>query len=352
MSFTYEEQNKAIFRDAIIFSVVSFAIEVIFFLFYYFASLFTYGIKTYIVKNLIMPSSINIISISLGYYIYKKNISKTVNDWCAATVIAIPACVISLFHCSYPEITLCMIIPLSLSTLFNNKHILKSLLCLFVVTIISACLISILSHDFSVVIALMHYMICLAIIICCYIATRILLKASSDKVSRIMKYKSNEEKLNDLIKKDSITELYNNMAIKATIKLNLEERNDSMIVSMIDIDDFKQINDTHGHTFGDKVISYLAVSLKEISNSQIVCSRYGGDEFLIASIDYPIEVIKSILRKIISDFENHFKNIGITLSCGIASYSDDITNELDFINKADAALYQVKNSGKNDIIIK
>lgn len=352
MSFTYEQQNKAIFRDSIIFSIVCFTIEIIFFLFYFFADLITYDIRLYILKNLISPSLINFTSILIGYLVYRKNISKNVNDWCTALALTIPACVISLFHCSYPEITLCMIIPLSLSTLFNNKKILKTLLAIFIVTIFFACFIAIIGKDFTLISALMHYMICLAIIICCYIATCILLKASSDKVSRIVGYKKNEEKLYELLKRDSITGLYNNMAIKAMIKVNLEEKNDSMIVSMIDIDDFKKINDTHGHTFGDEVISYLAKSFKEISNSQIICSRYGGDEFLITSIDYSVEYIKSVLKSIINDFENYFKNEGITISCGIAKFSDDICNELDFINKADCALYEVKNDGKNGIVIK
>ena len=72
MSFTYEQQNKAIFRDSIIFSIVCFTIEIIFFLFYFFADLITYDIRLYILKNLISPSLINFTSILIGYLVYRK----------------------------------------------------------------------------------------------------------------------------------------------------------------------------------------------------------------------------------------------------------------------------------------
>ena len=64
---------------------------------------------------------------------------------------------------------------------------------------------------------------------------------------------------------------------------------------------------------------------------------------------YSIEEIKQIINKIINEFELNFKIKGLTLSCGIAKGNSDIKNEIDFINKADEALYYVKNNGKNNI---
>ena len=342
------KQNITIFKDAVIFSVVAFLLEVIFFIIYYIEDNFGYSISLYILKNLILPTLINVMAIATCYVVYKKNINNKIGDWCAIIALSIPACVISIIHCGFPEISLTMIIPLFLATLLNDRKVLDLLLSLFVLSDIVAFILSVVSHDYSLADAAMHYSISLAIIVCCYISTIIILNAYSDKLNKIMRYKNNEEKLNELIKLDSITGLYNNMAIKVKLQLALEEKN-NIVLAMIDIDDFKMINDTYGHVVGDEVILYLANELKKISSPQIVPSRYGGDEFLIMFLYYSIEEIKQIINKIINEFELNFKIKGLTLSCGIAKGNSDIKNEIDFINKADEALYYVKNNGKNNI---
>ncbi len=351
MSYTYEQQNNEIFKDAFLFSIISLMLEIVFFIVYYFADLITYDIRLYILKNLISPSIITVGSIIIGYIIYKKNYSKKVNDLCATTVLAIPSCVMTMFHCAYPEISLCMVIPMVLTALFYNQKILKTQICIYILSITATCIISITRHDFKVVNAILHYLICIAIIICCYCATNIILRAYSDKMYKIVSYIKREEKLNDLVKKDSITGLYNNMAIKAIVKISMDAYKDNILIAMIDIDDFKQINDLYGHTFGDEVISFAAEILKEITSEQIRCGRYGGDEFLIIATEISVDSFKMILSNAINQFEKKYHDYQITISCGIAQMSDDIKNELDFINKADKALYEVKNSGKNNIII-
>lgn len=348
MNYSYNKQNKTIFKDAIIFSVVALFLELVFFIIYYVEDKFAYQISLYVLKNLVAPTIINFGIIFICYTIYRKNMSNKIKDWCAIIALSIPSCVITILHSGYPEISLTMIIPLFLSTLQNDRRMLNLLLGLFITSDIVAWILSFVTHDCSFVLATMHYLLSLAVIVCCYIATIIILNAYGDKLNKIIRYKNNEEKLNELIKLDSITGLYNNMAIKVKLHLAIED-NSNIILTMIDIDDFKKINDNYGHIVGDEVIFYLANELKKISSPQIISSRYGGDEFLIVFIDHEVEVVKQIIKKIIYNFQVYFSNKNITLSCGIASYDNSIKNEIDFINKADDALYYVKNNGKNNI---
>ena len=111
----------------------------------------------------------------------------------------------------------------------------------------------------------------------------------------------------------------------------------------------KRVNDTIGHKVGDQFILNFSNLLRNTIPAQDFVGRYGGDEFLIVFIDHEVEVVKQIVKKITYNFQVYFSNKNITLSCGIASYDNSIKNEIDFINKADDALYYVKNNGKNNI---
>ena len=148
--------------------------------------------------------------------------------------------------------------------------------------------------------------------------------------------------LNELVNTDTLTGL-NNRRVLGDIK-------DCSAVVMCDIDDYKQVNDLYGHSIGDSVIKSIGNILKlNVRESDCVC-RYGGDEFLIVFIDCPEHIIyKRIetIRKIAESSLLLSNGEKITMSFGIAINSG---NDLeDLINKADIALYQSKESGKNRI---
>ena len=124
---------------------------------------------------------------------------------------------------------------------------------------------------------------------------------------------------------------------------------------LLDIDNFKQLNDTHGHHVGDLALIYLTEAIKESTRAEDILSRFGGEEFAILlpsiEINKGLEITKRILRNLTKKFFLH-KNerILITFSAGIAQSNPEESKE-SIIQRADDALYKAKKNGKNQIIL-
>ena len=128
------------------------------------------------------------------------------------------------------------------------------------------------------------------------------------------------------------------------------------VLAMIDVDDFKQINDVHGHGVGDRTLTLVAQSLKDsVRQDRDVVARIGGDEFamLIADLTLPqaesrLRMLASILAAANIETPSNLP-LAITLSCGIAEYSAGDTAE-SLMERADRALYDAKHLGKNRVV--
>ncbi|WP_455816637.1 GGDEF domain-containing protein [Pseudomonas cerasi] len=158
------------------------------------------------------------------------------------------------------------------------------------------------------------------------------------------------------INKDSLTGIGNRRSL---IEKNLELRNKKNInnffwLSIIDIDNFKLINDTWGHPFGDTVIASFADVLKKDCRSDDFCIRLGGEEFIVIFHAESCTEAKKFLSRI----QHHIRqlsfitpngiNIGITASFGAMKH--DVYDLEGIIEKTDAALYKAKNSGRDCIV--
>ena len=120
----------------------------------------------------------------------------------------------------------------------------------------------------------------------------------------------------------------------------------SFSIIMLDIDDFKKYNDTHGHSAGDEMLASVAqVLIDDIRNADAI-ARYGGEEFLIMLPETSREaalVTAERVRKGVA--EKTF----VTISLGVASYDKEMVKKEDLVNKADEALYRAKKAGKNQV---
>ncbi len=180
------------------------------------------------------------------------------------------------------------------------------------------------------------------------------LNKSSDNIELLKK------KIEELQKKaeiDPLTGLLNRRAFDS--KINEIIKNEEFYpISLIfvDIDDFKQINDTYGHVIGDEVLRFIAKKLKDNSKNQDIIVRFGGEEFILLLPNTPLENavkfanrLKDIISSKILVLKNSGKQIGkITASFGVSQYkkNEPIT---DFIDRADKALYFSKAHGKNQV---
>lgn len=123
-------------------------------------------------------------------------------------------------------------------------------------------------------------------------------------------------------------------------------------ISMLDIDHFKKINDTYGHTVGDEVLRTLAGELRDHIRYPDTIGRYGGEEFLIVLPHSPLsaaieqaERLCGLVRSLL--VKSGEQEIAVTVSIGVAQYKIHKEDWEAFLRRADAALYQAKNSGRD-----
>lgn len=193
---------------------------------------------------------------------------------------------------------------------------------------------------------LKYFFMILSIVIVSFLIIGYFIKALNKKLQ------STQNKLEDQVNHDSMTGLFNRRYLYQVAKGLIEEsilNAKEMHVIMFDIDNFKNINDTHGHDIGDKVIIALSKTvLDSLRNSDIV-ARWGGEEFLILLPNTNKNATMMIGEKIRSSIESlHVKKIKFTISIGISCLNQD--NDIDdIIKRADLALYEAKETGKNKI---
>jgi diguanylate cyclase (GGDEF)-like protein len=147
---------------------------------------------------------------------------------------------------------------------------------------------------------------------------------------------------------DSLTKLLNRSGLQEF----LSSASGQYTLFYLDLDGFKQVNDTCGHHSGDKVLIEVARRLISRTRSNDIIARMGGDEFVIVAPDMPASEAETFAERIIRHISDtpyqleNDRNARIGVSIGFATYPDDSLIPEELLSKADAALYQVKHNGK------
>jgi diguanylate cyclase (GGDEF)-like protein len=162
--------------------------------------------------------------------------------------------------------------------------------------------------------------------------------------------------LTAMMYQDSLTGLLNHAQIQLAAErvfLQAKRKNNLFTIAMIDIDKFKQVNDTYGHLNGDRVIKALAQLLQQRLRVTDYIGRFGGEEFLLILPDITIadtENLINSLRKSFSliDFRDKGVSFNVTFSAGVAA-NIEMNTFIEQIKMADVALYKAKKSGRNRV---
>lgn len=178
-----------------------------------------------------------------------------------------------------------------------------------------------------------------------------LLKVTEEElIAQIDEISEQKDYINYLAYHDALTELPNRR--KFIEKLNYVLNKDYKgAVILLDLDNFKSINDSLGHVFGDSVLREFSKRLIGISNEEIFISRFGGDEFLILTKCQGIEDLNEFIVYIRSSLDDKFilnnNEIEIKFSMGVTFFPDDSIDINELIMNADLALYSAKSKGKD-----
>ncbi|MEA2049257.1 MAG: diguanylate cyclase [Campylobacterota bacterium] len=162
--------------------------------------------------------------------------------------------------------------------------------------------------------------------------------------------------LEEKASQDFLTKLYNRRKFDSILEYEItqvqRDKNTKLSFLILDIDNFKYVNDTFGHDVGDKILQELANILNVASRKSDVISRWGGEEFSVALPKTNIENALLVAQKIRLTIENYIfsNNLRITCSFGVSTYHPkDLYKDL--FKRADEALYKAKNTGKNKVVI-
>jgi diguanylate cyclase (GGDEF)-like protein len=166
----------------------------------------------------------------------------------------------------------------------------------------------------------------------------------------------------DLLKEqaiiDPLTGLYNRRFLKETINTitaQIKRSGTTLGILAIDVDYFKQVNDTYGHDAGDKVLMEVAKTIKSSIRESDIAVRYGGEEFLVLLIDVQPGSTVHVAEKIRKAMENKVIDIGTaqlkkTISIGVSEFPVDTDKIWQCIKFADIALYKAKEEGRNRVV--
>ena len=163
--------------------------------------------------------------------------------------------------------------------------------------------------------------------------------------------KENKNKFQILARTDSLTGIYNRYGFDESAEKMMDKNPKAhFVAALLDIDDFKFINDIYGHAYGDKALKSLADSMKTFFPSDALLGRNGGDEFCILLPNCTMEEIKEALiefTKTPKTFSYKGQTYSFCISLGYAEYPNNAIERSQLMRCADTALYEVKLHGKN-----
>ena len=163
--------------------------------------------------------------------------------------------------------------------------------------------------------------------------------------------RENKNKFQILARTDSLTGIYNRYGFDESAEKMMDKNPKAhFVAALLDIDDFKFINDIYGHAYGDKALKSLADSMKTFFPSDALLGRNGGDEFCILLQNYTCEDAKELLQqftRLPKTFSYKGKEQSFNISLGYAEYPTFAASRSQLMRCADAALYAIKLHGKN-----
>lgn len=304
--------------------------------------------------ELLIPSGINMLThIAARLLLRSSRLSHNAKNTVIITAALITAFVVSVFHRNYPITSCAFVFPMILSASFNSKKLLTS--C-FVSSLFALGFVATLFYrDRAITVDIgLNLMIWLGFTLVSFYCGLLSIHFSQLNASVIKSQEQKNNQLKEDLLRDQMTGLYGHQTFLTQLDV-LTKTADSGVpfcLVMMDLDDFKQVNDTYGHDCGDEVLLFFAKALQRHCDMSDTAYRYGGEEFAIIFREKSIQEVKTVMETMLSYFRKHrfsFSDAPITFSAGIAQYTPGITGDALF-EAADHTLYAAKKAGKNRIL--
>lgn len=289
-----------------------------------------------------------------------KNIKYAIKNYTIIMSLVLIATTLSICHGYYMAILGGFIIPILVSIAFvDYKIFIFAIVASFTGLVISTIVIWYLEHNTvregNAYIWPSAAIVALIITLAAFIAV-VLIKLRESREKILIRAQQENAKLSKQNRVDGLTNLQNHTSFYTVLENKLQKaRHDKrgFAIAVLDIDDFKNVNDTYGHATGDEILKHVADVIVAAISSVGVPFRYGGDEFTIIFNNPDPEVNVSALetlRRSIANVDSFFTDgTRVTLSIGYYNVKEATMTAEEIFFKADQALYMAKYNGKNQV---
>jgi diguanylate cyclase len=176
--------------------------------------------------------------------------------------------------------------------------------------------------------------------------------------ARIRDLEAKLQHMSELVREDQLTGSLNRRGLDDVFEresARADRRGTPLCVALLDLDNFKKLNDTYGHLAGDNALRHLVKVVRDTLRSMDVIARFGGEEFVILLPETNVEAASSAMVRVQRELTKHFflhenEKMLITFSCGVALRRPN-EDQASLVARADRAMYEAKRSGKNRVVI-
>lgn len=356
---TYSEMQdrwrKAMYKICALFALIGTVAEIVIYLIDSSTRELFLPVKLYRIRFIYIPSSLNLIVLIIIFHIlWNKHFSGRTKNLFSCVLIWFLCFNTQFIHYVYGPLLCLPCIAIVITTLFADKILTLCMTIASIISIVCTCLMASTELRRDDIQLTSDMGLAILIVIITYIAARLLVKFVDEQITYIISSSNREKELLNELQLDYLMGIYNRSGMHLQIDRLLGQHMKYMPIHllMIDVDDFKQANDTYGHLCGDQVLIYLADLVKNQNREFIPC-RYGGEEILLIMPNTTAKEAYENSMQILQCFREKRFDFAVseqfTFSGGLAAYVPGLSEE-EWIGRADALLYEAKENGKNKIV--
>ncbi|SER19184.1 diguanylate cyclase (GGDEF) domain-containing protein [Gracilibacillus ureilyticus] len=317
---------------------------------------FPYYVIDFVILKLLIPTSIQLISLGITTYLVK--VKKNFSDKLLVITGTISALAIIINHPEVPGLQILLMLPMAVILIYYDRKILQFSLIVNVIALTAIYLLPSIRNAVTVY----EYFSYLFVLLCSYFVFLIILSRANEMLEILQRANEKEQDLlvkstmmERLTKIDALTGLYNHKTFHEYLDFLFEQSifyDMPLQLAIIDIDNFKSVNDQYGHSNGDLVLKRVAFAISEKVTEDDISARYGGEEFTILLTNKTLEESYRILEEVRSYIASQFHqelNGHVTVSIGLKQLEKHLS-KVEFFDEADELLYKAKSNGKNQIV--
>lgn len=313
--------------------------------------------EEYIVLRMLWPTAFIVLLMLACWFLVE--IVKIYSPYILFFVGTLLAVSMILGNPTLPGLQMVLLLAMAISLIYLDK---STLTISFLINFAALLTIYVFNEESRMAMTPYEYFSYIFILIGGFIVYLAVIERGTEMLSTLRSAAEKEEELmiqnrvmEQLSKMDALTGLDNHKTFQTQLDVLVQQAEHSdmqLHLAVIDIDNFKKINDSYGHSAGDAVLKRVAAVIREKADTGDIAARYGGEEFVVIFVnknfDESLRTLEN-MRQSIAELEHpEIPGDRVTVSAGLQNYYKGLSKS-DFFNKADAYLYAAKRNGKNQV---